>query len=367
MPPAPLPEAIGFGKLPRTLQWFLLLLGSGLLATLIAKLGVPAALLLGPMLVGIVLSTNGATLAFPKLPYFAGQAFLGCFIASKITLQSVLGFFAHWPLFLSTVVLTIASATLLGYMMSRFRLLPGTTAIWGLSPGAAGVMIVMAEAFGENPSLVAFMQYLRGVTVAIAAAVIAAIWFGTASHSVPAVVWFPSIRVEAFVETLALAGVGGVIAHRLRIPGGVMLVPFAGGAVLQATGLLAIELPPWFMAVAFVMLGWHVGLGFTRELCWYAIRALPWALLAIAAMMAICGFLAWMLVLWLGVDPLTAFLATAPGGLDTMVVIATSTRADIAFVMALQTARFLIVLPLAPALARLASRHLKARAAPGDV
>ena len=47
----------------------------------------------------------------------------------------------------------------------------------------------------------------------------------------------------------------------------------------------------------------------------------------------------------LGIDPLTAYLATSPGGMDSVAIIAAaSDRVDISFVMALQTARFLIVL-----------------------
>ncbi|MGE3298782.1 MAG: AbrB family transcriptional regulator [Porticoccaceae bacterium] len=358
-------EFFRFGKLPLYQQWVLLLLGSGLLSALLAKAGMPGALLLGPMVGGIIFRTNGATVAFPELPYLAAQTLVGCFIASKVTPQSVVGFIAQWPLLLSTAVVIISSSTLLGYVMSRYRLLPGTVAIWGLSPGAASAMIVMAEAFGEDIRLVAFMQYLRAVAIAVIAAATVAIWFGAANNSTPAVVWFPSIHVGPFLETLAIALAGALTAITLRIPGGMILVPFIGGAVLQATGLVAIELPPWFMGGAIAAVGWRVGLGFTRELLWHSFRVLPWVLLSISIMIGICGVLAWILVQWLAVDPLTALLATAPGGLDTMAVIAVSARADIAFVMALQTVRFLLVLALAPVLARFAARHLAPRVA-GD-
>lgn len=68
------------------------------------------------------------------------------------------------------------------------------------------------------------------------------------------------------------------------------------------------------------------------------------------------------MLLWrfLGIDPLTAYLATSPGGLDSIAIIATSTPVDLPFVMALQTARFLLVLllggPISKAVARLIDR-----------
>ena len=62
----------------------------------------------------------------------------------------------------------------------------------------------------------------------------------------------------------------------------------------------------------------------------------------------------------LGIDPLTAYLATSPGGMDSVAIIAAaSDSVDISFVMALQSARFLIVLLLGPSLARLVTRWLR--------
>jgi uncharacterized membrane protein AbrB (regulator of aidB expression) len=53
-----------------------------------------------------------------------------------------------------------------------------------------------------------------------------------------------------------------------------------------------------------------------------------------------------------GVDPLTAYLATSPGGADLVSIIATSTRVDIPFVIAMQVARFFLVILTGPVLAR---------------
>jgi uncharacterized membrane protein AbrB (regulator of aidB expression) len=53
-----------------------------------------------------------------------------------------------------------------------------------------------------------------------------------------------------------------------------------------------------------------------------------------------------------GIDPLTAYLATSPGGVDSAAIIATSSKVDLPFVMSMQTARLLIVLCIGPALSR---------------
>ncbi len=83
-------------------------------------------------------------------------------------------------------------------------------------------------------------------------------------------------------------------------------------------------------------------------------------MLSIIALMTFCGGLAWVLAHELGIDPLTAYLATSPGGMDSVAIIAAaSDTVDISFVMALQTARFLFVLVLGPPIARLIARLVK--------
>ena len=44
------------------------------------------------------------------------------------------------PLFLLFVFSVIAIATGLGWLLTRWQVLPGTTAVWGSSPGAASAM-----------------------------------------------------------------------------------------------------------------------------------------------------------------------------------------------------------------------------------
>jgi membrane AbrB-like protein len=134
-------------------------------------------------------------------------------------------------------------------------------------------------------------------------------------------------------------------------------VPLVVGAVLHASGLIEIELPEWLLALAYALIGWNIGLGFTRSVLVHAARALPQILLSIAALIAFCSGLAFVLVRTLGVDPLTAYLATSPGGMDSIAIIAASSDVDLPFVMALQTVRFSLVVLLGPAVARFIARR----------
>ena len=124
--------------------------------------------------------------------YFGAQAVIGCLIAGAITPAILVSFLRDWPLFLAMVLSTLVASSLLGWLMSRWQVLPGTTGVWGSSPGAATAMVLMAEAFGADAQLVAFMQYLRVVCVAVAASLIARLLgrydrgVAAADHLVPA-------------------------------------------------------------------------------------------------------------------------------------------------------------------------------------
>lgn len=311
------------------------------------------------MLAAILVGSAEATIRVPPHPFIAAQALIGCMIGRSIPITIFDEFLRDWPLFALGVIAVIVAASVLGWLLTRWGVLPGTTAIWGTSPGASTPMILMSEAYGADARLVAVMQYLRVVIVVIIAALVARLW-GLHSHApAPAPIWFPPISLLPFLGTLALAGSGAVVASLLAIPAGPLLLPLAGSMLLQEAGWLTIELPPWLLAISYALVGWSIGLRFTRPILLYALGALPQMLVSVLTLIAICGLIAAALVA-AGIDPLTAYLATSPGGADSIAIIAASTSGvDLRFVMAMQTARLLVVLLTSPGISRfIASRTM---------
>ena len=355
IPPRPSPRL----RLSLWAQWVVLVTASAALAGLLELVGLPAAWLLGPMIAGILVGSSGGAIRAPRLPVFAAQTILGCQVARAITGEIVLRFLNDWPLFLSVIVSIVAASTALGWLLTRWRVLPGTTAVWGTAPGGASVMMLMAGAFGADARLVALMQYLRVVLVAAVASAVARQWlvapFAAAAPSTP---WTPALHWWDFVFTLMIAGCGGALGFGLKIPAGGLLVPMLIGAVLEGASLVTITLPPWLLAMSYSFLGWSVGLGFTRDILIHASRVLPQILLSICAVIGICAVFAFVLVKAVGIDPMTAYLATCPGGVDSIAIIGASSHADLSFVMTLQTLRLLIVLIAGPAMARFIAKRL---------
>lgn len=345
-------------------QWAVLLALSVVCFALLEAVHLPAALLLGPMMAAMLLAASEIRVRVPHKPFLAAQAMIGCLIARGLPPSILPELRKDWLVFAAVVVLVVGVSTALGWLLAKWQVLPGTTAVWGASPGAAAAMTLMSDAYGADMRLVAFMQYQRVVLVATLASVVSAIW-AAGTGGVPEMVWFPAVNWPALAETVAVAGLGAVLGAVLRIPAGALLVPLGLGIVLQGVGWLTIELPPWLLAVSYALLGWTIGLRFTRAILAHAARAMPQLVAALLTLVALCGGLAVLLVVTMDIDPLTAYLATSPGGADSVAIIAASTPVDVPFVMAMQASRLLVVMLAGPALTRFVARRIE-RAAKGQ-
>jgi uncharacterized protein len=338
--------------------WLLLLAVSLPVALLLHRQGLPAAFLVGPMLCGIAFSVAGAGLELPRHYFVGAQALIGCAVAESVTAAIVVTIVRDWAIMCLVVASTVLAGLIVGWTLVKFRTLPGTTAAWGSTPGGASAMVAMAEAYGADARLVALMQYLRVLIVVLTASMVAQFLLTAA----PDIVARPprSLAFGAWLPilvTLGLAATGILLTRYLRIPAGAILLPIVIGGALHATGCLSMHQPFWMQAVAAATLGWYVGLGFNRRLLLSALRLLPRLVLSAVFLIALCGFSAALLVHFLHTDPLTAYLATSPGGLDSMILIAIGSQSDVPFVVAAQTLRLFVVILTGPAIARFICRY----------
>lgn len=348
-------SAVPLAGLPRPVQWAVLLPISAIVVSALEMAHLPAALMLGPMIAGILMETGGGTIRIPRIPLNAAQAVIGCMIAQAITPGMISEFCWQWPLILGVVSIIVSASCIMGFFMCRLQILPGTAALWGVLPGAAPAMMLMAEGCGADFRLVAFMQYLRVAFVAITASVVGRLWLpenvrnAMAAH---ATVWFPAFHPAAFAGTLVLVAASLAVGIWSRVTAAFLIAPLVIGSVVHIGFGISIDLPPWFLAVSYALIGWNTGLRFTREVLAAAARALPQIVISIVALIAFCGGLAAVMAETLGVDPLTAYLATSPGGIDSVAIIAASTKVDIPFVLSLQTFRFLMLLVVGPPISK---------------
>ncbi len=347
-------------RLSRPAQWALLLAASMVFAALLRAAGLPAALMLGPMIAGVMIRISGGVIEIHRSASDVAQVVVGCMIAGSFTSAILARVMTEWPLCLAVVSSTVVVSSLLGWAVARARVIPGSTAVWGLSPGAATAMMLMAEEFGADGRLVAFMQYLRVVFVAVAAAVIARYWGNPAASAVTQTATFaPPAHWHALATTLSVAALGAGLGRLAHIPGGLLLGPMVLGGALHASNLASMRLPASLLVASYAIIGWRIGLQFTRPVLTHAVRVLPQSMVVILALMAFCAGVAVILVRLLGVDFLTAYLATSPGGVDSAAIIAVSSPVDFPFIMALQTLRVVMVLLIGPSIAHTIAGRLE--------
>lgn len=344
------------GNSSTVIGWAILVAASVLAGLLAQTAGVPAGWLVGPMLLAVA-----AALAWPESPTVprlgrvASLAVVGGVLAAAFR-PSVLPLIArHWlPVSLVTCG-TLFISLAVGLLLARVARLDRRTAALGSLPGAASGMLAMSIPLGADPRLVAVMQYTRVVVVVFSAAAVSRFGLvpGTASHPIsvqgsPAAVAqgtaFVQDALPAYALTALVAALGAWAGTRLRLPAGALLGPLVLGVAVEELGVVSLAWPPGVPQAAFLVLGLWVGLTFDRASVEAAGRLLPVVVASSLALVAACAGLGWMLASLTGIDGLTAYLATTPGGIDSIAVMALGSGADAPLVLAVQTLRLLAVI-----------------------
>jgi membrane AbrB-like protein len=345
-----------------TARWLQLIVLSIVLAALFERLGLPASRLLGPMVAAIALTLYGSGVQAGRGTFIYAQGLVGCLLGRSVPSSFIDSIAAHWSaLFLGVTTVTVLAYGL-GWVLSRRKTLPLAAAMWGSAPGGASAMLILAEAQGADVRVVAFMQYLRVVCVSLAASLVAHWWISDGitpavqSAAAASALLLPPSSWHAVAATLALAVGGAYLGTWLRIPAGAMLVPMGSYFLLQNFANVTLELHPLMLALAYAGIGWTIGTRFDRQVLALCLGSLPMILASTLTLIVLCAAVGAALVQWAGIDPLTAYLATSPGGVDVVAIIAASTPVDLAFVVSMQVLRLLLVLATAPLVARVLSR-----------
>jgi membrane AbrB-like protein len=240
-----------------------------------------------------------------------------------------------------------------GLLLARVAGLDGKTAALGTLPGAASGMLAMSGPLGADPRLVALMQYTRVVVVVASAALVSRFWFAPGASARPADqgLQMSAPQGTALVNdawlvyglTTLVAALGVWVGTRLRLPAGAMLGPLILGVALEQVGVLHLAWPPGVPQAAFLVLGVYVGLLFDRASIERAGRLFPFVVASTVGLVAACAGLGWALAALTRLDGLTAYLATTPGGIDSVAIMALGSGADAPLVLAVQMLRLFAV------------------------
>lgn len=343
-------------------QWVAVVIVSIALAAAIYAVRLPAHQLLGGMGAGMAAALLGGTIRLPVRIIFFGLAVVCAMIAKTMSPAVLDDIAGNWPIFVFMVLLIVVVASAMGWVLAKTGMFPGSTAIWGTSPGAPTVMTLLSEKYGADARLVAFLQYSRVMVVAVASSLVA-YFFGESADAVPAAsrVWFPPVNWIGFFQTMALCLVAAAVCVKRKSAMWAIIIPMFCGTVLHHTGVVTIVLPWWLEAFAYGSVGLGIGLRFTRQIVVHALRSLPKVLLSIFAMIIVCSSFGLFFYSMIGIDPLSAYLAASPVGMDCIAIIASTLDVNMSFIMAVHISRLFVVITLGPAIAMFIAKRLGAK------
>src|SRR5918998_884754 len=338
------------------LGWVLLGITSVLTGLLAQGMGVPAGWLVGPMLVAVA-----SALAWPESPRMprwgrvASMSVVGGVLATAFRPSVFPLIAANWLPVLLVVGSTLLLSLAVGFLLAWVAHLDHKTAALGTLPGAASGMLAMSGSLGADPRLVAVMQYTRVIVVVFSAALVAG--FGSVPGTAPHPVFAQGLQSTASQETVLVhdpwlvyaltalvAMLGACAGTRLRLPAGALMGPLVFGVALEVMGVMRLAWPPGVPQTAFLVLGLWAGLLFDRASVKSVGRLFPFVLASAAGLTVACAGLGWALTAITPIDGLTASLATTPGGIDSVAIIALESGADAPLVLAVQMLRLFAVI-----------------------
>ena len=218
------------------------------------------------------------------------------------------------------------------------------TGVLSLLPGGASLMPAIARDVGADIRYVSLSQYLRLLIVSLTLPLVAS-QFTSVTRTELDPYWWMWLLVPALI-------VGGVFAGKLlKFPNPSVFGPMALTVLVGVLVDVTIVPPRLLSIVGFLAIGWMCGGGLNVPALRRFSRLLPATLAYIAGLMLACAGMGWLMAKWLGLSFYEGYLATSPGALETVLVLATSPA-----VVALQVIRLIMVILFAGWLPRILKR-----------
>jgi uncharacterized protein len=152
--------------------------------------------------------------------------------------------------------------------------------------------------------------------------------------------------------TLAAALAGGWLFDRLGLPAGAMIGAMVGVATVRLAGATVLEPGSLARFLAYVAIGWVLSGGIDRSMVATLRGSLPAIAIIVVGLVIISTLIAFGLWATGLLDPMTALLSSAPGGIAHMGILGAEYGANVGLITTVHLLRIGTVLVIAPLLAR---------------
>lgn len=153
--------------------------------------------------------------------------------------------------------------------------------------------------------------------------------------------------MDKIIYTLLVAGLGGFIGIKLKIPAGALVGAMASVAIYNIyTGQGSI--PMNFKLIAQIVVGGMIGLNFTMDTVKGLKELLVPSLILVLGLTVFSIFLGFIIYKLTGLDLVTALFSCSPGGLADMTIISEAYGAETPKVALLHLMRLITVITILP-------------------
>lgn len=305
------------------------------------RLDTPIPWMIGPMVA--VAAINLCGVRVHSVPYGRqmGQVIIGSAVGLYFTPPVVAALGAH----LGAIVLATLSAFLIGGLgaltMTRVSGVDGKSAFFASIPGGAMAMAVLAQHYGARIPPVAVAHSLRVSIVIIV--VPFALTYGGVPMEIAAYRPQLPLNVPVLAVWLAAGFLLGEVSERLRFHNGYLLMAIFIGAGLTVGGVELSAVPGWMINFGQLMFGLVLGARYERAFFARHRLFIPFALLN-SVFILLASVLVGVAIAWgFGLPVATTIIATAPGGMGEMTIVAQALHIGVPLVVAFHLFRVVVV------------------------
>jgi membrane AbrB-like protein len=313
----------------------------GIGAVVALTLNMPMALLAGPAVAVAIAGLCGIQTAIASGPRNLGFLLVGLSIGSMISPASIQAMI-RWPVaFFLLAILTVITPWIGRWFVPRILPFGRHEAFLASAPGHLSLVIALADSLSlslTRPVVLASIRLMVLTLVVPLAAQAAGMDIGAGLPR-----GYVSTSWVWLLLQIAVALALSPILHWLKLPASTLLAGILVAASTHLTSMTTGTLPDWLAQGALILMGSLIGTRFSG-MSWQDLRH---SLLAGLAIVVLTSGLAVLFAIPAaqisGLPIMDVMLGFAPGGLETMIIVAAAMGADPSFVAAAHVFRLLIL------------------------